>query len=128
MAEEAERYGLKLEQNTKEVPSATAASSSSSRAGAVYERKRWLFCHDEVRVDFTAAGNRCPVPAAERGEFDRVMRQMNYDASILTFETGFDQLNGITFDLSYWDYVIDRLKATNATREFLFSQVRCLHT
>jgi len=106
IVEEATRYDLELQ---------------PMRGSAAQTRRRFIFCNDEVRMDKPSL---LPVPQDQMEEFRRVMGRINYDITLLTFETGFQQLHGYEFDMSFYDYVLKSLSATGAVKEFLFAQVQ----
>jgi hypothetical protein len=102
-AGEVERYGLE---------------SQTMHGSAPHTRRRFIFCNDEVRID-----THLPVPVNEKDELYRVMERINYDVSLLTFETGYRQMHGFEFDMSFYEYVINSLGAKHAVMEFLFTRV-----
>ena len=125
--EEVLRYDLELETNKPFISSENSPSNSNSNSNSkskenAIERKRWLFCNDEKRINFSNGNNFIPVPLDEKDEYLRIMNKINYHASILNFNDGFDQLNANDFDLSFKDYVLYKLHAKKSVRGFLFSQ------
>lgn len=105
VAKECERYGLELKQNSYD---------------GKQERKRYIFQYDLNIID-TKDEYMIPVPQDEKAEFDRIMKKVSYDASVLTFEQGFDEPNIVLYDMSYFQYVTVYLGATKSVREFLLS-------